>query len=34
MYLNYLRGLEGHNKTKIDLPKPIEDYSKAKIDSP
>jgi len=32
MYLNHLRGLKGHGKTKIDLPKLIEDYGKAKID--
>jgi hypothetical protein len=23
MYLNYLRGLEGHGETKTDLPKPM-----------
>jgi len=34
MYLNYLRGLEGHGETKTDLPKPIEDHGEAKIDSP
>jgi hypothetical protein len=34
MYLNYLRGLEGNGKSKIDLPKLMEDYSEAKIDSP
>ena len=30
MYLNYLRGLEGHGKSKIDLPKPIEDHGDTK----
>jgi len=34
MYLNYLRGLQGHGETKIDLPKLIEDHGEAKIDSP
>jgi len=34
MYLNYLRGLEGYSKTKIDLPKPMEDHGEAKIDLP
>jgi len=33
MYLSYLRGLEGHGETKIDLPKLIEDYGEAKINS-
>ena len=34
MYTNYLKSLEGRSKTKIDLPKLIESYSKAKTDSP
>jgi hypothetical protein len=34
IYFNYLKGLKGHNETKTDLFKPIEDYNKAKIDSP
>jgi len=34
MYPNYLKGLEDHGKVKVSLYKPIEDNSKAKINSP
>ena len=34
MYANYLKGLEGHSKTKIVLPKLIKDYGETKIDLP
>jgi len=34
MYLNYFRDLEGYGEAKTGLPKPIKDYSEAKIDSP
>jgi hypothetical protein len=34
MYPNYLKGLEGHGKVEVSLPKLIKDHSEAKIDLP
>jgi len=34
MYPNYLKGLESHGKVEASLPKPMKDYSEAKIDLP
>jgi len=32
MYFDYFRDLESYGKAKIGLPKPMKDYSEAKID--
>ena len=34
MYPNYLKGLEDYSKVEASLYKPMEDDSKAKINSP